>query len=253
MFENRLAWGPHKGHPLIIGHRGSSRRFTENTAEAFEGAGSDGAEGVELDVLLCGTGEVVVFHDDDLLRLGGRPDRVAESSLSRLRRVVLRGGGRIPTLDEAIAACGPTMLINVELKARAGGDPHVLALVEGVAACLQRVRAAERIIVSSFSTHAVAAWQRVCPGVPAALLIEADTLLTGLRVLAVPVLRPFAVHPDKRIVSADFVKRCHARGYAVNVWTCDDPEGLRALRSYGVDGIITNDPLAARLALTTST
>lgn len=250
-FGNRLAWGRHENRPLIIGHRGSSLRFTENTAEAFAGAAQDGADGVELDVLLCGTGEVVVFHDDDLFRLGGSPDRVDLSSFSRLRRVSLRGGGRIPTLDEAISACGPNMLINVELKARPGFDPHMLALVDGVFASLQRMRASERIIVSSFSIRAVAAWQRVCPQIPVGLLIEADTLAMGLRALALPVLRPFAVHPDKRLVTADLVSRCHARGYAVNTWTCDAPEGLRKLRTCGVDGIITNDPAAARVALTT--
>src|SRR5438874_1738897 len=62
--------------PLVIGHRGASSREPENSVAAFRRAAVDGADGVELDVLCCGTGEVVVFHDDDLLRLGGRPDRV---------------------------------------------------------------------------------------------------------------------------------------------------------------------------------
>jgi glycerophosphoryl diester phosphodiesterase len=35
----------------------------------------------------------------------------------------------------------------------------------------------------------------------------------------------------------------------VNSWTVDDPARLRALRALGVDGVITNDPAAARAAL----
>ena len=58
------------GLPLVLGHRGASARAPENSVEAFERARADGADGVELDVLQCATGEVVVFHDDDLrLRL----------------------------------------------------------------------------------------------------------------------------------------------------------------------------------------
>src|SRR5258708_37398531 len=77
--------------PLVVGHRGASARAPENSVEAFARARADGADGVELDVLRCGTGEVVVFHDDDLARLGGRPDRVDALSLADLRRVGLAG------------------------------------------------------------------------------------------------------------------------------------------------------------------
>ena len=57
------------------------------------------------------------------------------------------------------------------------------------------------------------------------------------------------MHPEAVLCDRGRVARWHARGYAVNVWTVDDPERLRALRDMGVDGIITNDPAKARAAL----
>src|SRR5215831_13243570 len=54
------------GQPLVLAHRGASAVALEITVEAFARARADGADGVELDVLACATGEVVVFHDDDL-------------------------------------------------------------------------------------------------------------------------------------------------------------------------------------------
>ena len=48
------------------------------------------------------------------------------------------------------------------------------------------------------------------------------------------------------------VDECHAAGIAVNTWTCDDPERMRELIGWGVDGICTNVPdiaLAVRAAL----
>src|SRR5438128_2313381 len=82
----------HGEPPLVIGHRGASAVETENTAAAFGRARTDGADGVELDVMTCGTGEMVVFHDDDLTRLAGRPERIAETPFSVLRAATLASG-----------------------------------------------------------------------------------------------------------------------------------------------------------------
>src|SRR5262249_40045398 len=92
--------------PVIIGHRGASNVETENTVPAFARARAHGADGVELDVMTCGTGEVVVFHDDDLGRLAHRPERIADTPFAVLRQVVLAPGATIPTLDEVFEACG---------------------------------------------------------------------------------------------------------------------------------------------------
>jgi glycerophosphoryl diester phosphodiesterase len=45
------------------------------------------------------------------------------------------------------------------------------------------------------------------------------------------------------------VDRAHALGIAVNVWTVDDPEQIRALVEMGVDAIITNVPSMCREVL----
>jgi glycerophosphoryl diester phosphodiesterase len=248
--QSARAWGRRVGTmPLVIAHRGASALETENTAPAFARAAADGADGVELDVLCCAGGEVVVFHDDDLRRLGGRVERVADMSLAALRRVALPGDRRIPTLDEAVAACGPDLLVNVELKSGGLCDGAVPALVTGVAEVVRRCGAAARVLVSSFDPRAVALWQRCRPDVPAAFLVDDAGFRARLRVLALPLLRPFAVHPPAALCSAALVASWHAAGYAVNSWTVDDPARLRALRALGVDGVITNDPAAARAAL----
>ena len=144
--------------PLVIGHRGASAREPENSLRAFTRAARDGADGVELDVLCCATGEVVVFHDDDLLRLAGRDGRIDAMPFAALREVTLSGGVGIPTLEEALEACGPELLVNVELKTTGLRDPAVPALVERVSAIVERTRSAERVLVSSFSP--VAVWSR---------------------------------------------------------------------------------------------
>lgn len=235
--------------PLLIGHRGASAAEPENSLAAFRRAATDGADGVELDVLACATGEVVVLHDDDLARLGGRPDRVDQLPLRVLRQVTLAGGVGIPTLEEALGACGPELLVNIELKSTGLRDPALEALVDGVAAVIETTRIAGRVLVSSFSPAAVWRWQQRMPDVPAALLFERSAPLPLRRAWALPLLRPFAVHPEDALCRPESVRRWHDAGYAVGAWTVDDPGRLRALRDMGVDAMITNDPAAARAAL----
>ena len=51
-----------------------------------------------------------------------------------------------------------------------------------------------------------------------------------------------AVHPWDPIVDEPLIRRAHAAGLAVNTWTCDDPDRMRQLIGWGIDGICTNVP-----------
>ncbi|MBN2575355.1 MAG: glycerophosphodiester phosphodiesterase [Deltaproteobacteria bacterium] len=246
-------WARHGVGPVLLAHRGSSVHETENTLAAFRRAMAEGADGVELDVQGCATGEVVVFHDDDLSRLAGRPERVASLPFAALREVRLLGGGEIPTLAEAIEACGPRALVNIEIKGSGIRPPGCRALVAGVAEVVGRMGAAWRVLVSSFSPAALWLWRRRRPDVPCGLLCArprpSQRPWFPRRERLLPLLRPFAVHPEDGLCGPEAVARWHERGYAVNVWTVDAAARLQALSAMGVDGIITNDPAGARAAL----
>jgi len=226
--------------------------MTENTLAAFQRAMADGADGVELDVQRCATGEVVVFHDDDLHRLSGRPERVDQMPLAALREVRLGPGGEIPTLAEAIEVCGPAGLVNIEIKT-SGIFPSA-ALVAGVGEVVARAGAGARVLVSSFSPGAIWLWRRRHPGVPCGLLFEQPRPFRRpwpLRTdMLLPWLRPSAVHPQDPLCTAEAVAAWRRRGYAVNVWTVDDPRRIEILAAMGVSAIITNAPAKARSALT---
>lgn len=229
--------------PLLFAHRGVSAHETENTIAAFERARRDGADGVELDVLRCGSGEVVVFHDDDLRRLAGRPGRVRELTLRELRAVRLLAGGEIPTLDEALDAIGDDLIVNVELKASRAW--HGQRLAPAVAKLLRR-RGRGRFVISSFSPLALVAFRRVDRVTPTGLLFEPQSRRPLRDAWGRRLVPGCGVHPHHSLVSAERVARWRRERRQIRVWTVDDAAELRRLVALGVDAIICNDPAEAR-------
>jgi glycerophosphoryl diester phosphodiesterase len=242
---DRLSWG-RRERPLVIAHRGASADAVENTLAAFGRARRDGADGVELDVMRCATGEVVVFHDDDLQRLGKRAGLTRSLPYDELRAIDLGGGERIPLLDEVLETIGP-LLVNVELKSQSRFADDGLAAA--VAAILTRHATGARALVSSFDPWLLGRFRRAAPSVATGLLFAHDQSLPLRRAWSAALLRPTALHPEAVLVDARAVRAWHARGYALNVWTVDDPGELRLLAALGVDGLITNRPKFARSVL----
>ena len=55
-------------------------------------------------------------------------------------------------------------------------------------------------------------------------------------------LSTYALHPRETLVTAEFVRKCHLRGLAVNTWTVNDAVRMRELVALRVNGLITDRP-----------
>ena len=245
-----MSWLKERGTTRVIAHRGSSYDAPENTLAAFALARQDGADGVELDVMRCKSGQVIVFHDDDLERLCGVVGDPRARTLAELRALSVQGEA-IPELHEVIEVLGPSMLLNVELKtapawrARMEDD----GLADEVARILVRANLGERVLVSSFDPVLLARFRRRAPRVATGMLFAADQAVPLRRGWAAHLVGANAVHPEALLVDEARVRSWHRRGLRVNVWTVDDPAEQRYLATIGVDGIITNRPREARSML----
>ncbi len=56
----------YSGMPMRFAHTGVTQFAPENSLEAFKKAVELGCEGIELDIRLCGDGEIIVIHDDNM-------------------------------------------------------------------------------------------------------------------------------------------------------------------------------------------
>lgn len=245
-------WG-RSAPPLVIAHRGASVERPENTLAAFRRARELGADGVELDAIRCASGEVVVFHDDDLVRLGGgRREQIRHAPLALLREVDLGAGERIPTLEEVFAELAGDQLVNVELKAperRGLGWLGVLSddgLAAEVARLVARHSLGARALVSSFDPVLLARFRARAPHTATGLLFHSGMSRPLREAWAAPLVQPAALHPEAKLLDARSIARWRRGGRAVNVWTVDHPHEIALACALGADGIITNRPDLAR-------
>lgn len=98
-------------------HRGLwDEDMSENTMPAFMAASRAGY-GIELDIRLSSDGEIMVFHDDTLDRLCGRPERFEELSASELSWVGITGScDRIPRFEDVLSRVDEATPLLIELK-----------------------------------------------------------------------------------------------------------------------------------------
>lgn len=236
---------PDDAPPLLYAHRGSCRRAPENSLRAFELALAEGADGIELDVRLSRNGAVVVCHDPTFERVADNALVVADATVEELRAVDLGDGERPALLDEVLDFCAGTGLrLNVELK----GDLDRAGLVAAIVGPLMR-RADFPLFVSSFHPGMLVGLRRAGVARPCAFLFDAEHTGRARAAVLNRLLPSDGVHPHHPLATAPAVRRWRARGRFINAWTADDDDDVRRLAAAGVDGIITNDVVAARSAL----
>jgi len=224
--------------PRILAHRGLSLEGPENTLLAFLAALAAGATHLETDVRATSDGMAVLSHDPTV------PDGRALNRLTmaQLGRIDLGNGQSYCSLAEALAAF-PEARFNVDVKSADAVLPAARAI--------RRAAAGRRVLLTSFSETRRRRVVRAVPGAVSsasapvvALMMAAVTL--GQRWALPRLLRGISAVqvPERagpvRIVTPRVIRRMHAIGVEVHVWTVNDPERMRRLLALGVDGLVTD-------------
>jgi glycerophosphoryl diester phosphodiesterase len=231
--------------PRIYAHRGASGEAPGNSLLAFRLAREEGADGVELDVRRTRDGHIVVFHDRDATLPSGKRARISRLTLAELQQIDLGGGQRIPTLSQVFDVIGPDLLVNIEIKAE---GLRTRGLEKEVVRIVRARGASRRVVFSSFNPFSVRRLARYAPDIQRGILVVPGRRGALLRRVAGGGAN--AIHPDQRMVTAQDVSHWREHGYReVNTWTVNDPARIRKMAILGVNGIITDFPAVARLAL----
>ncbi len=100
----------------IIGHRGFSAQYPENTLLAFRQAIEAGADGIETDLRLTLDNEIILFHDRNLKKHTGIDAKPESLSLLALKEFDMGRGEVIPTLNELLELVEGKVTLILEIK-----------------------------------------------------------------------------------------------------------------------------------------
>ncbi len=233
------------GSVIAMAHRGGARHpdlpGAENTLHAFQHAVGLGYEYLETDVHTTLDGVLLAFHDAALDRVTDSTGLLAELDAEQVSAARIREEHPVPTMAELLEAF-PDCRFNVDLKS----DGSAPALADLVA----RTRTHDRICVGSFSQRRLNSFRAASRGRVATSAAPPEVglflaspsgrvarRLTRDRVCALQV-------PHRRgplpVVTRSLVRRAHAAGVHVHVWTVDERAEMGELLEMGVDGLITD-------------
>lgn len=235
----------HPGAVLAFAHRGGAYHpeveGLENSLVAFRHAVELGYRYLETDVHATRDGTLFAFHDAALDRVTEHRGVVAELTASEVGRALIGGREQIPTMS-ALFEEFPEVRFNIDVKSEAAVEP--------LAELVRATGAEDRVCVGSFSARRITRFRRLVGRrvATAASPVEAATfrLLPTARTVELALRRgPAALQlPHRRhglpVVTRGLLRRAHALGLHVHVWTVDDPDHMHELLDLGVDGLMTD-------------
>ncbi|HEY6932152.1 MAG TPA: glycerophosphodiester phosphodiesterase [Marmoricola sp.] len=232
------------GSVIAMAHRGGAAHpelpGVENTLHAFRHAVSLGYRYLETDVHATSDGVLLAFHDSSLDRLTGTSGEIARLQAAEIAAALIAGEHPVPTMQDLLETF-PECRFNIDIKSAAAVQP-LADLVLGTGC-------EHRVCVGSFSQRRIAAFRRATRGrvataaAPAEVVAFRASPAAALARAMAP--SPAALQvPHRRgrlaVTTEGLVRRAHAAGLHVHVWTVDEPAEMHHLLDLGVDGLITD-------------
>ncbi|HEV7766613.1 MAG TPA: glycerophosphodiester phosphodiesterase [Thermoanaerobaculia bacterium] len=203
---------------LVLGHRGSPKRFPENTIASFEETLRAGADGFETDLRLLSDRSTVLFHDDELSE-----DEIESLTFTQC----VERGTVIERLSDLSRFADRAMMV-LEVKRPRWEET-----------LLEQVSAWPNIVIASFDHTVVTELRRRSATVPLGItvygyIVDVASYTAGIGATW--------IFPKYRYVDAEMVAACHDRGIRVMPWTANRKHDWERLREVGCDGVITDFP-----------
>lgn len=230
---------------VVIAHRGAAGSAPENTLASIRQAIADGTDWIEIDVQESVDGEVIVIHDSDFMKLAGVNLKVWDGTLEEIRAIDVGSwfgsefaDERVPTLAEVLKEADGRCRVIIELKYYG----HDQQLEQRVVEIVEQANMVDEVKIMSLSYQGIQKIRALRPNWTIGLLVAqaaGDLAQLDVDFLAV----------NQSIVKAPLIRAADVAGKQVLVWTINDAVSMSRVITFGVDGIITDEPRLAREVL----
>ncbi len=222
---------------IVLGHRGYSAKYPENTLIAFREAIKAGADGIELDVWQTLDGRVLVHHDANFMRTTGISKNVKNTSSEVIKKYSFRGEKFI-YLEDVYEHLPSNTFINVEIKD--------LDVVESAFRIVKEYDALHRTLFSSFNIYALKKLRNISSDARIGILFESRRIAILIPVL-VPILKAEFVNAPiiaREILGLNvfrfLLKSYKLVGAKIALWTVNSKDSLIGIEDL-CDVVITDD------------
>ncbi|MGZ9735532.1 glycerophosphodiester phosphodiesterase [Flavobacterium sp. GNP002] len=221
---------------VVCGHRGAMGHETENTLASIKKGMELKADMLEIDVFKIKTGELVVFHDDDLDRITNAKGKIEEYTFEELRKVLVAGKHQIPTLQEVIETIDKKAVLNIELK----GTNTATDTYRIIEEYKKKGWRNKDFFISSFRVGELQKMRSLSTEIAIGLLTYKDPIETIIK--TGKELKAQAINPYYKTLTAENVAVMKANDFKIYPWTVNEPVDIKNLQGLKVSGIITDYP-----------
>lgn len=261
----------------LQGHRGTRGLKPENTIPAFITALNYGVTTIELDVVITKDKQVILSHEPWMSKeICTKPDSTRISKTEEKNFIIYKmeykdicnfdcgsnGNLKFPE-QERIVLHKPLLRdvittvedhiksytqyevdYNVEIKSTKAGDkkfhPAPEEFSDIVYQLIDKYLPWERVVIQSFDFRVLKYWKRKYPHVRLAALVEnLNSVETNLNALG---FFPSVYSPEFKLLNPEIIDSLRQKKIRVIPWTVNELDDMKRLKSWGVDGIITDYP-----------
>ena len=223
---------------LRIGHRGSKGYVAENTLESINHAILLGVDGIEIDIFKCLSGELVLSHENDLKRLTGKSGQLEKLTLGELKKFLVVGKYKIPTLTDVLQTIETPLFVNIELKGLNTAQATSKIITNLSKSTSWRL---ENFIISSFNWNELEQFRSIDKNTPVGVLLSNSMSINEAIELGKKI-NAQAIHPNFKLLNEKTVKKIKNNGFKIYTWTVNSKDDINYMKKLKVDGIISDFP-----------
>lgn len=229
----------------LIGHRGYSGKYPENTMAAFKGAYKSGFDGIEADIWESDNGDLMIFHDVNTKDLTGRSSKIWRVNTNNRHKYKVKQKGRrelIPTFEETLAyiqKTDMTMLLHIKTdkKYRLSDEG-----VEKIVSLIKEYGVEDNVVIFASSRKATKRFSN--KGVRLGILTYAKKdMKKDIAWLEKNGGDTLVIHKVRNIKDKSVIRLCHEKGIKVGTYWTYSRKEFRKLESMGADFAMANNKL----------